>query len=168
MPEPSRVAKSTSPPDDPPKDAAVAAASVAVPHRFRDNGGVSAQDYEQSVSASARSAGVSRPRAPSTPQTSATEAKGVELLALLHSAISREKRYPTLARRQRREGTATVSFSLSPSGDMAGINIDRSSGFRMLDTAALGAVSRVAPFKPAQTVLTEVTPFKVDVIFRLN
>ena len=87
---------------------------------------------------------------------------------MLHSAISREKRYPTLARRQRREGTATVSFSLSPSGDMAGINIDRSSGFRMLDTAALGAVSRVAPFKPAQTFLTEVTPFKVDVIFRLN
>lgn len=90
------------------------------------------------------------------------------LLALLHQAIDRGKRYPPLARRQRREGTATVRFRLSPSGELDAIDIDRSSGFGMLDTAAISAVSRVAPFAPARTLLSEATRFKVDVTFRLN
>ncbi len=91
-----------------------------------------------------------------------------QLLSLLHQAISREKRYPLLARRQRREGTATVSFRLSPSGDVDGIGIDQSSGFSVLDTAAVSAVSRVAPFAPARIFLSDVTRFKVDVTFKLN
>lgn len=95
------------------------------------------------------------------------EAEG-RLLSLLHDAISREKRYPMLARRQRREGTATVSFSLSPSGEMDAIDIDRSSGFSVLDSAAVSAVSRVAPFSPARLFLSDVTRFKVDVTFKLN
>lgn len=91
-----------------------------------------------------------------------------ELLALLHRAIDRGKRYPPLARRQQREGTATVRFRLSPNGEMDAIDIDRSSGFRVLDTAAISAVSSVAPFAPARTLLSEMTRFKVDVTFRLN
>lgn len=91
-----------------------------------------------------------------------------QLLSLLHQAISREKRYPMLARRQRREGTATVSFSLSPSGDMDAVDLDRSSGFSVLDTAAVSAVSRVAPFAPAHLFLSEVTRFTVDVTFKLK
>lgn len=91
-----------------------------------------------------------------------------ELLSLLHEAISREKRYPLLAVRQRREGTTTVSFKLSPDGEMDAVGVDRSSGFSMLDTAAVSAVSRVAPFAPARLFLSDVTRFKVDVTFKLN
>ncbi len=91
-----------------------------------------------------------------------------ELLSLLHEAISREKRYPRLAVRQRREGTTTVSFNLSPDGEMDAVGVDRSSGFSMLDTAAVSAVSRVAPFAPARLFLSDVTRFKVDVTFKLN
>jgi protein TonB len=91
-----------------------------------------------------------------------------QMLSLLHRAISREKRYPMLARRQRREGTATVSFSLSPSGDMDAVDLDRSSGFSVLDTAAVSAVSRVAPFAPARLFLSDVTRFTVDVTFKLK
>ena len=91
-----------------------------------------------------------------------------QLLSLLHQAISKQKRYPLLAKRQRREGTTTVSFSLSPSGKMDAIGIDRSSGFTVLDSAAVSAVSRVAPFAPARLFLSDVTRFKVDVTFQLN
>ena len=97
-----------------------------------------------------------------------TAARRGELLSLLHEAISREKRYPMLARRQRREGTTTVSFRLSPSGEMDAIGVDHSSGFSLLDTAAVSAVSRVAPFAPARIFLSDVTRFKVDVTFKLN
>lgn len=91
-----------------------------------------------------------------------------QLLSLLHQAISREKRYPLLALRQRREGTTTVIFRLSPSGEMDAIGVDRSSGFGPLDTAAVSAVSRVAPFGSARLFLSEETRFKVDVTFKLN
>lgn len=91
-----------------------------------------------------------------------------QLLSLLHQAISKQKRYPLLAKRQRRQGTTTVSFSLSPSGQLDAIGIDRSSGFTVLDSAAMSAVSRVAPFGPARLFLSDVTRFKVDVTFQLN
>lgn len=168
-PEPSQAVKPIPRVEDSPEDPAMVATNAEKsPHRFPDPSGVPTKDYHKSVSTPVRSAGLPRPRAASTPRTGAAEARRLELLALLHSAISRERRYPLFARRQRREGTATVRFRLSPSGDMDGIDIDRSSGFRMLDTAALGAVSRVAPFNPARIFLTEITRFKVDVIFRLN
>jgi protein TonB len=103
-----------------------------------------------------------------TMSAGAPEENNGTLLALLHQAIDRGKRYPALARRQRREGTTTVRFRLSPNGEMDAIDIDRSSGFRVLDSAAISAVSSVAPFAPARTLLTEMTRFKVDVTFRLN
>lgn len=121
-----------------------------------------------------RESAVTRSAAPSasvvTPSRSADTAAedNAALLVLLHRAIDRGKRYPSLARRQRREGTATVRFRLSPNGEMDGIDIDRSSGFRALDSAAISAVSSVAPFAPARTLLSEATGFKVDVTFRLN
>jgi protein TonB len=112
-------------------------------------------------------AAASAPPPPAAADPGAAQRQG-ELLSLLHQAISRQKRYPLLARRQRREGTTTVIFSLSPSGEMGAIGVDRSSGYSLLDTAAVDAVSRVAPFGPARVFLSDVTRFKVDVTFKLN
>jgi len=168
-PEPSQAVKTVPQSDHSPEDSTMVAATADTPRqRFSGPRGVPTTNYRKSVNTPLRSAGLPRASASSASQTGAAKARRFELLALLHDAISREQRYPLLARRQHREGTATVSFKLSPNGDMNGINIDRSSGFRMLDTAALGAVSRVAPFKPAQVFLTEITRFEVNVMFRLN
>ncbi len=167
--EPSQAVKTVPQSDDSPEDSTIVAATAEKSrHRFPDPRGMPTRNSRKSVSTPVRSAGLPRQHASSASRTGAAEARRFELLALLHDAISREQRYPLLARRQRREGTATVSFKLSPSGNMDGINIDRSSGFRMLDTAALGAVSRVAPFGPARSFLIETTRFKVNVKFRLN
>ena len=38
------------------------------------------------------------------------------LISLLHEEIARHKQYPAMAKRQHREGTATVSFALHPDG----------------------------------------------------
>ncbi len=118
--------------------------------------------------AAGEAATTAEPTTASEESDAGSAARRGELLSLLHEAISREKRYPRLAVRQRREGTTTVSFNLSPDGEMDAVGVDRSSGFSMLDTAAVSAVSRVAPFAPARLFLSDVTRFKVDVTFKLN
>lgn len=142
----------------------------AIPESAANSSAVAATPPNHGAPASA-GAGHDAPAAsaasPAAPAGAAAGNDG-ELLALLHQAIDRGKRYPSLARRQQREGTATVRFRLSPNGEMDAIDIDRSSGFRVLDTAAISAVSSVAPFAPARTLLSEMTRFKVDVTFRLN
>ena len=127
-----------------------------------------ALESAERVFKSARLAAAADPASAPNGSRSSTAQRQGELLSLLHQAISSEKRYPLLAKRQRREGTTTVSFSLSPSGEMDAIGVDRSSGFSVLDTAAVSAVSRVAPFAPARIFLSDVTRFKVDVTFTLN
>jgi protein TonB len=92
----------------------------------------------------------------------------LELLALLHEEISRHRRYPALARRQQREGTATVRFELEPSGRILDVDVVGSSGFQSLDRAALAAVKEVSPFRPASTYLQAAQRFEVRVVFELE
>ncbi len=89
------------------------------------------------------------------------------ILELLHSSISNYKEYPYLARRQRREGVATVGFVLHPDGTIKKTHLVTSSSTGMLDRAALSAVKRIEPFKPAQNYLDQAEEFKIDVVFNL-
>lgn len=47
-----------------------------------------------------------------------------------------------------RKGVAQVSFAIAPSGDLSYARLSRSSGSSTLDSAALAAVERAAPFDP--------------------
>ena len=90
------------------------------------------------------------------------------LAQLLHAAIDGHKRYPQLARRQRREGIATVLFQLHPDGMLDRLELHASSGFAALDAAALRAVAAVGPFAPAAKFLTREARFRIGVQFHLN
>lgn len=151
-----------------PAGAAQSATASAAPAAAPSNGEAMAAAGLERDSPIMTAAAPSRPAASETMSAGVPEENNGRLLALLHQAIDGGKRYPALARRQGREGTATVRFRLSPNGEMDAVDIDRSSGFRVLDSAAISAVSSVAPFAPARTLLTEMTRFKVDVTFRLN
>ena len=89
------------------------------------------------------------------------------ILELLHSHISDNKEYPYLARRQRREGIATIAFVLHPDGKIENTHLLTSSRAAALDRAALSAVQRIAPFKPAQNYLEQAEEFRIDVVFNL-
>lgn len=89
------------------------------------------------------------------------------LLELLHDSISSNKEYPYIARRQRREGVATVSFILHPDGNIEDAHVVTSSRTSVLDHAALTAVKRIAPFTPAQDYLDHAEAFSIDVVFDL-
>ena len=89
------------------------------------------------------------------------------MLGLLHASISANKEYPYLARRQRREGMATVGFILHPDGTIEDTHLVHSSNASVLDRAALSAVKRIEPFVPAQHYLEQAETFKVNVVFSL-
>ncbi|MCG6938253.1 MAG: energy transducer TonB [Gammaproteobacteria bacterium] len=89
------------------------------------------------------------------------------LIELLHSCISNNKEYPYLARRQRREGVATVGFVLHPDGTVKNPHLVASSHTAMLDRAALSAVKRIAPFAPAGDYIEQAEEFQIDVVFKL-
>lgn len=89
------------------------------------------------------------------------------ILELLHSSISNKKVYPYLAKRQRREGTATVMFTLHPDGQIEKAHLVTSSHTASLDRAALVAVENIEPFNAAGAYLEQAEQFQVDVVFKL-
>lgn len=89
------------------------------------------------------------------------------ILELLHSTISNNKEYPYLARRQRREGVATIGFVLHPDGTIQNTHLVTSSRTMMLDRAALTAVKRIEPFTPAGDYIEQAEEFKIDIVFKL-
>ncbi len=91
----------------------------------------------------------------------------LSIIELLHTKISEHKQYPYLAKRQRREGTATVEFVLSPDGSIGDTRLVRSSRVRMLDKAALEAIRGIEPFEPASDYLHQPQAFQVDVVFNI-
>jgi TonB family protein len=89
------------------------------------------------------------------------------ILELLHKRISDNKEYPYLARRQRREGVATVAFVLHPDGKIENTHLVTSSRAAALDRAALSAVKNIEPFTVAQEYLEQSEEFQVDIEFEL-
>lgn len=89
------------------------------------------------------------------------------ILALLHESISSNKEYPYIARRQRREGVATVGFVLHPDGSIRNTHLVSSSSAGVLDRAAITAVKRIEPFEQAHDYLERAEEFKIDVVFNL-
>jgi protein TonB len=68
-------------------------------------------------------------------------------LAAVRARIEAAKRYPFAAEQRRIQGVATVRFRLSPDGGLLSEpTISTSSGFSILDRAALQAVQQAAPF----------------------
>ena len=89
------------------------------------------------------------------------------ILELLHARISNNKKYPYIARRQRREGVVTIVFVLHPDGKIENAHLLNSSRTLALDRAALSAVKQIEPFTVAQDYLKQSERFQVDVEFNL-
>jgi TonB family protein len=64
---------------------------------------------------------------------------------LIQTAIERVKNYPRLARQRGMEGVVRLRFKLNPSGSVDKVEIIRSSGHMILDTASVNTVYRAAP-----------------------
>ena len=86
------------------------------------------------------------------------------------SGISQPKpKYPPAARRAGQQGTVTLSFTIGSSGTVISARIAESSGYTLLDNAALSAI-RSWRFKPARNALGEAISYSytLPVPFRLR
>lgn len=74
-------------------------------------------------------------------------------LAALKGLIERRKEYPLIARRGRMEGTVRISCKLTRKGEIIDANIADSSGYGILDKAALRSVRSVGQFPVVPSVI---------------
>jgi protein TonB len=79
-------------------------------------------------------------------------------------AIRRQVVYPLLARRRGMQGRTTVGFVVGLSGMASDVRIVTSSGYPLLDAAALEAVSRAVPLPPP----SEPTEIVMPIVFALQ
>jgi protein TonB len=65
--------------------------------------------------------------------------------AAIEAALDRAKVYPRLARERGIQGVVHVRFKLRPSGDVERVEIAKSSGYAILDSASIKTVYRASP-----------------------
>jgi protein TonB len=83
----------------------------------------------------------------------------------LQQALARHFRYPLLARKRGWQGEVLLAFRLESDGRILDARIARSSGYRLLDRAALDALGRIKGIdNGAQQGLT----LQLPVIYRLE
>ena len=82
--------------------------------------------------------------------------------ALITAAIEKAKTYPFLARKKKIEGTVIAAFRINAKGYPQDINIRKSSGFEILDSAAMKIVTKAAPFPHV------VEPIEIPITFRIT
>jgi TonB family protein len=82
--------------------------------------------------------------------------------ALITAAIEKAKTYPFLARKKKIEGTVIAAFRINAKGYPQDINIRKSSGFEILDSAAINIVIKAAPFPHV------VEPVEIPITFRIT
>jgi len=69
----------------------------------------------------------------------------LEQWQLVHSALERAKTYPRVARERGVEGVVLVRFKVLPTGEIEKVDVVKSSGSDILDTASVRTVYRAAP-----------------------
>lgn len=96
----------------------------------------------------AENAETSRPQAPAlgTPNRSADALVSWQGLLLAH--LERHKRYPRAARARHQEGVAVLRFVVDRAGMVRSAQIERGSGFPLLDEEGLALLERAQPLPP--------------------
>jgi len=66
-----------------------------------------------------------------------------KIKALLNNELSKYFYYPKPARRKNRQGSVLLAFSINSQGEINNIHINKSSGFKILDDAAIKALKQI-------------------------
>lgn len=69
-----------------------------------------------------------------------------DILSKIKTAVEKAKNYPLIARKNGIEGTVTTEFSINQQGFPENIRVVKSSGFNVLDSAALQTITKASPF----------------------
>ena len=87
------------------------------------------------------------------PVASQSSSIGREYASRIRELIDQQKEYPVMARRSGTEGTVYIKFVIARDGRLKQAEVSRSSGRRILDKAAIDAVTRVNRFPAVPEVM---------------
>lgn len=90
------------------------------------------------------------------------------LLTLLHAAIASVQTYPESAIELQQAGNVEIGFVLYPNGRIGNINVIQSSGFSVLDTEAIRAITVVDVTRIAPRYLQAPRYFQIIIQFVLG
>ncbi len=89
-------------------------------------------------------------------------------LEMINLKIQSVKNYPESARSRHIEGRVRVEFVLERDGTISGITVIKSSRHKSLDTAAVAAIKRAAPFpRPPALLFKPPITLRVNILFEL-
>lgn len=92
-----------------------------------------------------------------------------DYLDMVRLRIESKKAYPERARTRQIEGRTTVRFVIEPDGRVTGVQATGRSRSRLLDTAALEAVRKAAPFPPPPARMFKGRlPLEITIVFELT
>lgn len=94
-------------------------------------------------------------KAPPPPPAPNVQAEYEEAnLGRIRTLLSEHLKYPKNALRLRQQGSVTITFTLSPSGEISALSITKSSEFELLDDAARSLIGETASLfpKPSKSV----------------
>lgn len=127
--------------------------------------------------------GISIPEVPATPglnivdwghgdlveEASGDYVTSQSYLEMVRLKIEKHKEYPGAARARQNEGRVTMRFVITPEGHVHTVNVVKTSGHKVLDTAAFRAVKDAAPFpKPPRRLFSGEIPLEITIVFELT
>ena len=92
---------------------------------------------------------------------------GENFLILVRRKIERAKYYPRWARQKGFEGVVLVEFVIGREGKGGDMKIVESSGYKLLDEAALTTLKRASPFSKLPEGLGERLKIAIPIVYRL-
>ncbi len=154
MPPPEMPASDTTPAEAAPPELAIETLPEIVPPRPRTR----PQRTTTPVNAAAAPESISGPVAPPVAAVATTTAVAATprpaeytpppYAPVLLDWLGRHRDYPRAARLRRWEGMPRIAITLDNSGRLLALSLAESSGFALLDEAALDMARRAAPFPP--------------------
>ncbi|MEW5767966.1 MAG: energy transducer TonB [bacterium] len=109
----------------------------------------------------------SQPQSPKTEGAEGNKKTRDSFFHLVKKKIEAVKSYPGWAKRQGFEGVVKVEFTIRQEGEIDNIRIVKSSGYRILDKAALATIKRACPFPKPPSDLGEKLKITVPIVYRL-
>ncbi|MBM3239559.1 energy transducer TonB [Candidatus Poribacteria bacterium] len=92
-----------------------------------------------------------------------------EFLELIRKKIETVKMYPNWAREAGYEGTTKIRFAILSDGQLGEVSIIDSSGYDILDNAAIAAIEKAAPFPPLPDTLNrDILRIELPIVFKLS
>lgn len=102
------------------------------------------------------------------PQQKTTALSNAQVVSRIHTALQQYFVYPKLAQKRNWQGKVLLSLRLSANGNIHNIELKQSSGYSVLDQAAIDALLKVKSIPPVSSWLPGDIQLQLPVIYRLT